>query len=257
MTESTAKPVQKEARTRELWDEARWGGFVSGGGILMAATGVLGLIVSWLSSMLYASGQPTDALGYLQLFSQHQFLASSDWMLRILADFWLIPGSIAAYLALRRTKRVVALAGTLLSLAYIVYDVNVTELSSLYIVRLSQAYVSETTDGLRAIHVAMATPAVSSLPLLTLFSFTIGAIGWFLWSLQMPGTFFGRWSAAFGVIVNVMGFLGGVGAMVQGTPYHLMGVFTVFGALFTAIWFIVIGVQLFRHGSRIQRSAVG
>lgn len=251
MTESRVEPAREEARTTELWDEARWAGFVRAGGILLVATGIGGLLLLRLSSILYSSGQPTDAVGYLQLFSQHQFLASLDWLIGIAVEVWLIPASIAVYLALRRTRRFVALLGTLFSLAYVVYDVNVTELNSLFLVRLSQAYVSETTGSLRAVHVAMATPAVSALPLMTFLSFITGAMGWLLWSLLMPGTFFGRWSAVFGVIVNVMGFLGGVGALVQGTPYYLMGLFTVFGAVFTAIWFIVIGAQLFRHGNRL------
>jgi hypothetical protein len=87
-------------------------------------------------------------------------------------------------------------------------------------------------------------------------SFTIGAVGWLFWSLLMPKSFFRKGSAIFGVIVNVMGILGGVGALVQGTSYYLLGVFTVFGAIFTAIWFIVIGAQLYRYGSHLPVGTV-
>ena len=67
---------------------------------------------------------------------------------------------------------------------------------------------------------------------------------------------FPRWTAIFGIIVNVMGILGGVGAVVQETPYYLLGLFTIFGAIFTAFWFIVVGAQLYRRGNRPSSDVV-
>jgi hypothetical protein len=64
-------------------------------------------------------------------------------------------------------------------------------------------------------------------------------------------------SGVLGVIVNVMGILGGVGAVVQGTPYYLISIFAIFGALSTAPWFILIRAQPFRHGNRLCKGAVG
>lgn len=256
MTDSASNAAKKDKQAREFWDETRWVEFVRAGGILLIASGLGGIVLARLSSLLYASGQPTDAVGYLQLFSQHQFLAPLDWLLWMGGDLWLIPVSMAVYLALRRVSKPMAMAGSILSIAYVIYDINVTELNSLHLVRLSQSYASATTDALRAVHVALAAPAVAALPLETFFSFTIGAVGWFLWSLIMAKSFFGKRSAAFGVIVNVMGILGGVGALVQGTPLYLLGLFTIFGALLTAVWFIVIGVQLYRHGNRLRGDAV-
>lgn len=139
---------------------------------------------------------------------------------------------------------------------YVIFDICVTELNSLTLVSLSQGYASATTDALRASYVAAATYGVAALPTQTFFSFTIGAVGWLFWSLVMWKSFFRRPTAIFGVIVNVMGILGGVGALVQGTPYYLLGLFTIFGAIFTAIWFIVIGFQLYRFGTHLPASPV-
>jgi hypothetical protein len=251
----TSSPVDPEKK--ELWDEARWWGMVSGSGILLVLAGTAGLVLSLLSNVLYASGQPTDAAGYLQLFSQHQFLAYTDWSLWILADLWLVPASIAMYLALKRTNKIVAAAGTLLSLAYIVYDVDVTELNSLNLVRLSHSYAAASAVGLRSTYLAAFGGGVAALPLETFLSFTIGAVGWLLWSMLMSKSFFGRTSAVSGVIVNVMGILGGVGAMVQGTSFYRLGLFTILGAPATALWFIYIGVKLFRHGNRLRSGTIG
>jgi hypothetical protein len=167
-------------------------------------------------------------------------------------DFLIFPVSIAIYLVLRRVNNSLALVGSILSVIYSIFDICVTELNSLTLVTLSQGYSSAATDALKAPYVAAATYGVGALSTQTFFSFTIGAVGWLFWSLLMSKSFFGKGSAIFGVIVNIMGILGGVGAVVQGTPYYLLGIFTVFGALFTAVWFIVIGVQLYRYGSRLQ-----
>jgi hypothetical protein len=231
--------------------DGSWNGLYRLGGVLLILSGIGGLFISpLLSARLYASGTPTDATGYLQLFSQHQLLAAADWSLWFVGGFLLILPSIAIYLVLRRVNNSLALVGSTLSLMYVIFDICVTELNSLTLVSLSQGYASATTDALRASYVAAATYGVAALPTQTFFSFTIGAVGWLFWSLLMPKSFFHKGSAIFGVIVNVMGILGGVGALVQGTPYYLLGLFTIFGAPFTALWFILIGAQLYRYGAR-------
>jgi Domain of unknown function (DUF4386) len=232
-----------------------WKGLIRLGGILLIVSGIGGTFLSpLLSARLYASGTPTDATGYLQLFSQHQLLANLDWSFWLFGDLLLIPVSIAIYLVLRRVNNSVALVGSILSIVYVLFDICVTELNSLTLVTLSQGYASAATDALRAPYIAAATYGVAALSTQTFFSFTIGAVGWLFWSLLMSKSFFGKGSAIFGVIVNVMGILGGVGAMVQGTPFYLLGVFTILGAIFTGIWFIIIGAQLYRYGSHLSVS---
>ena len=55
-----------------------WKGFLRVGGVLFVVSGLAGLVLTLLSSTLYRSGQPSDAMGYLQLFSQNQRLAATD-----------------------------------------------------------------------------------------------------------------------------------------------------------------------------------
>jgi Domain of unknown function (DUF4386) len=236
--------------------DPRWRGLIRLSGILFILSGVGGIVVSRLSGILYASGQPTTAEGYLQLFSQHQVLAAVDWGLWLGGGFVLIPASIAMYLVLRRINNSLALVGSILSVMYVIFDICVTEINSLTLVSLSQGYASATTDALRAPYIAAATYSVAALPVQTFFSFSIGAVGWLFWSLVMWKGVFPRWTAVFGIIVNAMGILGGVGALVQGTPFYLLGLFTILGALFTAFWFIVIGAQLYRYGNRLPIDGV-
>lgn len=254
LTSQTQTETSKESRFSV---DGNWRGLYRLGGVLLIISGIGGVFVSpLLSARLYASGTPTDATGYLQLFSQHQLLATLDWSLWLFGDLLLIPASIAIYLMLRRVNNSLALVGSTLSIVYVLFDICVTELNSLTLVTLSQGYASATTDAVRASYVAAATYSVAALSTQTFFSFTIGAFGWLFWSLLMLKSFSGKGSAIFGVIVNIMGILGGVGALVQGTPYYLLGIFTVLGAIFTGVWFIVIGAQLYRYGSRLPVSAV-
>lgn len=210
--------------------------------ILMVLGGIGGIILSRLSGMLYASGVPNDATGYLQLFSQHQMLAATDWSLWIAVDVTIVIPSIGLFFVLRKVNRNVALAGSVISVVYVVFDIVVTELNSLKLVSLSQSYVAAASSTVRSSVVAQATTIVNALPLMTFFSYTIGAVGWILWSVLMPKTFFRKTIAIFGVVVNIMGFLGGVANYAPA-----LGIFAVFGALLTEVWFVVVGIKLLRN----------
>jgi len=213
--------------------------------ILMIIGGIGGLVLARLSGVLYASGVPSDTTGYLRLFAQHQMLAAADWTLWIAVDITIVLPSIGLYYILRNVNKTVALVGSAFSIAYIAFDIAVTELSSLKLVSLSQSYTVAANTAAKASVVSQATSIVNALPLMTFFSFTIGAVGWLLWSILMPKSFFRKTTAIFGVIVNVMGFLGGVAVYVPA-----LGIFNVFGALLTALWFLLVGAQMLRHISR-------
>jgi len=219
-------------------------GFYRLSAILLIIAGIGGVALSRLSGALYASGVPGDTNGYLQLFSQHAALANTDWTLWILVNISIILPSVAMYLVLRNVNKTVALVGSAVSIAYIIYDDLVTEASSLRLVSLSQSY-TVATGAAKASMLSQATSIVNALPLMTFFSFTVGAVGWLLWSVLMPKTFFRKATGIFGVIVNVMGILGGIAVWVS-----TLGIFNVFGALLTAFWFILVGAQLLRHQSQ-------
>jgi hypothetical protein len=185
----------------------------------------------------------------LQLVSQHQRLASVTWSLWIVMDFLGIAPTVAIYLVLRRYNRTLALLGSLLSMFYTIYDVCVTELNSLTLVSLSHGYVSATNDALRASFVAAATYGYYALPIQTVLSFAIGPLGYILWCVPMARSFFGRWLAIFGVIVNVIGLLGSAAPVVPSS--YFLGLCQFLCVRLIAVWFIIVGVQLYRHGRRL------
>jgi hypothetical protein len=121
----------------------------------------------------------------------------------------------------------------------------------LTLVSLAHGYSGAATEALRASFVAAATYGYYALPLQTVFSFGVGAVGWFLWSLVMlKGRAFPRWMAIFGLIVNGIGIIGAPAPVVPGV--FLLGLFQYFTAPLTALWAIVLGIALYRFGLRLS-----
>jgi hypothetical protein len=231
-----------------------WKGLYRLSALLLVLVGIGGLAASRMGSALYSSGYPSNATAYLQLVSQKQLLANSLWSLWIVFDLLLIAPSIALYLILRRDNRTLALIGTLLSLFYIFYDISVTELNSLTLVSLSQGYASAATDALRATYVAAATYGYAALPLQTVLSFGVGAVGWLLWSLIiLKGHSFPKWTGVFGIIVNVVGIIGAAAPLALTSL--ILFLFQFLAIPLTGVWFIIIGVALYRFNQNIAASS--
>jgi hypothetical protein len=241
--------------TRESADQ-NWKGLFRASGVLMIITTVLSFVVAWGGRTLYASGYPGDPTSYLSLVSQHQSLASITWSLWLVLDFLSLPPIIALYIILQRHNRTFALLGFLFCLFYAVYDVCVTELNSLTLVSLSQAYLSSTTDALRASILGAATYGYYALPFQTVLSFAIGPIGYLFFCLPMGRSIFGRWTALFGAVVSIIGLLGAAAPVVPSSYFLGLCQFVCVRAI--AIWTLVLGIQILLYAARIptQRKVV-
>jgi hypothetical protein len=234
--------------SRDTLDRS-WKGLYCASGILLILVAVLSFIVAYGGRILYSSGYPSDPASYLQLVSQHQRLASATWSLWIVIDFLGLPPVVAMYIILQRHNRTFALVGSLLCLVYAIYDVSVTELNSLTLVSLSQGYASATTDALRASFVAAAAYGYYALPLETVLSFGIGALGYLLWCVPMAKSFFGRWTAIFGAVVSIIGLLGAAAPVVPSS--YILGLCQFICVRAIALWGLVLGVLLYRYGRRV------
>ena len=84
-------------------------------------------------------------------------------------------------------------------------DISITELNSLTLVNLTQWYAGAGTDALKAPFVSAAAYGFAALPLQTVLSFGAGSVGWLLWCFPMSGSVFGRKTAVYGAVVNVVG----------------------------------------------------
>ncbi len=228
--------------------DRRWRGLYLLSGLVVILTAALSLVAAWGARTLYSPAYPTDAASYLQLVSQHQGLATFTWSLWILMDLLGLAPTVAMYILLQRHNRILALIGSLLVLFYAIYDVSATELNSLALVGLSQGYLNASSDAGRASFVAAAAYGYQILPYQTVLSFGIGSLGYLFWCAPMARSFFGRWTALFGVIVNVMGLLGSAASVV---PSFILGLFQFICVRAIALWFILVGVQMIRYARRI------
>jgi hypothetical protein len=229
--------------------DLKWRGLYRVSGILLIVTAVVWTVVSRTASILYASGYPGDPEAYLQLVSQHQALASVIWSLWIVSDFLLMAPTVALYLVLRPHNRTLALVGSLFAMFFSVYDVSVTELNSLTLVSLSHGYAGASTEALRASFVAAATYGYHALPLQTVLSFAIGTFGYLLWCVPMARSIFRRGTAVFGAAMCVVGLIGSASPLFPSSTILGLCQFVVVPAC--ALWFVLVGVQLYRYGRRL------
>jgi hypothetical protein len=239
----------KSKRTINEVDRS-WKGLISVSGILLILVPIVSLLLLYYARILYSSGYPGDPTGYLQLIAQNQQIAGFIWSGWILIDILPLPAIIVMYIVLQRHNRTLALFGSLVALFYAIYDVSATELNSLTLVSLAHGYANATTEVLRASFVAAATYGYYALPLQTVLSFALGPLAYILWSVPMFKSFFGRWTAIIGIIVSLIGLIGTAFNLVPSS--YILGLCMFLGPRLEALWSILVGVQLYRYGRRIQ-----
>ena len=226
-----------------------WRGLYCISGILLILTALVWTVVSRTANMLYSSGYPGDPAAYLQLISQHQLLASITWSLWIVSDFLLFAPTIALYIILQRYNRTLALLGSMFAMFFNIYDICVTELNSLTLVSIAHGYASATTEALRAAFVTAAAYGYYALPLQTVLSFATGTFGYLLWSVLMVRSIFRRGTAIFGAVVMIIALIGSAAPLFPGSI--ILGICQFVCVPACALWFILVGVQLYRYGSHL------
>ena len=253
LSQSSAKPGPVDVSRSIRSALPAWKGLFGAAGILAILCGAGSSISMLAGAMLYRSGYPATAEAYLQLVSQHQALANFLWSWWIFGDFLMILPTLGVYLVLRRTNRMVALVGTLVVGFYLFYDISITELNSLTLVSLSQGYAEAGTDALRASFVSAAAYGYAALPLQTVLSFGVGSVGWLFWCFPVSRSVFGRKTAIYGAIVNVVGVIGAAapvtGGAAQASP---LGVFQFFAPPLIGIWFVALGIRMYTHRKQLS-----
>jgi hypothetical protein len=231
-----------------------WKGLFSASGVCLVITAILWTVVSRTARILYASGYPGDPASYLNLVSQHQLLAAVTWSLWIISDFLLMAPTIALYIILRPYNRTLALLGSLFAMFFNVYDICVTELNSLVLVNLAHGYAGAATEALRAPFVTAAAYGYYALPLQTVLSFATGTFGYLLWCILMYKSMFRRGTAIFGAGVMIVALIGSASPLFPAST--LLGLCQFICVPACALWFVLVGLQLFRYGKQ-NLSAVG
>jgi hypothetical protein len=223
-----------------------WKGLYCVSGILLIITAAIWIIVSRTAAILYSTGYPSDPASYLQLISRHQSLANITWIFWIISDFLLFAPTVALYLVLRQYNKTLAVLGSLFAMFFNIYDVCVTELNSLTLVSLSHGYALAATEAVRASFISAASYGYYALPLQTVLSFATGTFGYLLLCIPMLRSFFRRGTAVFGIAVMVVALIGSVAPIYPSSI--ILGLCQMICVPACALWFILVGVQLFRYG---------
>jgi hypothetical protein len=231
-----------------------WNGLYRTSAVMLIVTAVLWTIVTWAARSLYASGYPADPAGYLQLIAQHQGLANITWVLWIVADILLIAPTVALYIILAGYNKTMALLGSMLSMFFNIYDISVTEMNSLTLVRLSHEYAGATTETAQTL-VAAAAYGYHALPLQTVLSFAIGSLGYVLWCIPMwrARNIFPRWMVFFGAFWSLTGVIGAAAPLVPTSTF--LGLCQSLCVPMVALWFVLIAVQLLRFSRHNPQKA--
>lgn len=241
---------QSEVNIQRMNKDDSWSGFFRLSGILLIITAIIWTVVSRTASILYASGYPSDPASYLQLISQNQSLASITWSLWIISDLLLMAPTIALFIVLKPFGKTLALLGSLFAMFFNIYDICVTELNSLTLVSLSHGYVGAATDALRTSLIAAASYGFYALPFQTVLSFATGTLGYLLWCVPMFKSFFRRGTAIFGIIVMIIALIGSLAPLYPSSLF--LGLCQLICIPACALWFVLVGVQLFRHGKNLS-----
>lgn len=229
-----------------------WAGRLRFAGLLLVLSGVLYGAVTYLGMAIYNfGGVPTDAATYLRTVGPHAALAATTWSIWIGLDVLLVPITLALYVLLRGQDRYLAMLGAGLLGAYVVFDIAVTELDSLRLAALASGYTAASSAD-QGSYVTSAGPLLSGLPLETLLSFVVGSFGFVLLSLLLLHGPVRRGTALFGVGVNSLGIVGGIGAVLPA-----LSVTTSPSLLLIGLWYVLTGAQLYRWASVAVSTARG
>ena len=246
--------IQKDSDKRLNEIDSRWRGFYSASGIMLIIAAIIWTIVSRTASTLYSTGYPGDPASYLELVSQHQALASITWSLWIVSDFLLIAPTIALYVILQRSNQTLALLGSMLAMFFNIYDFSVTELNSLTLVSLAHGFAGASSDVLRATFVSAATYGYYALPIQTVLSFAVGTSGYLLWCVPMLKSIFRRGTALFGTVVMIIALIGSAAPLFPSS--FILGLCQFICVPACALWFILVGIQLYRYAFHLPKDYV-
>jgi hypothetical protein len=205
------------------------------GGIAMVLFGFcyfLGVVFSLVI------GPAPEGVAYLTNLADHPLISNMNFVVFIIAHLLLIAAVVALYQALKDTCKIAMILASVILGIFIVFDIAVTELTSLSLVSLAQNYVSSTGVA-RDAFLAEAQNALAILPIATLLSFVISSIGFLIVGLVMLKGVFHKLVAVLGIIVGIEGILAGFYVFVPVLGFFLLP------SLFTAaLWAVLVGVRL-------------
>lgn len=235
--------------------EGKWSYRAGGSAALLLAIGYL--ITFIVYPIAQVGAVPAGAEARLVYFSQH---AVGWWVilgLSVFTDLLYVPVWLALYQALKGVHRHAILLGTACMVLFVVLDLAVTWTTFSSLITLGGSYAAAASDAQRAALVASAgyPSAILNSPLAGIYAILIPSIGFLFTGYVMLKGVFNKTAAYLALAVAISGIIAVFG------PYLLsaLALFRVINALLATIWFLLVGVRLYRLGRQaisVERSGV-
>ncbi len=216
-----------------------WKGLYKAGGASQLIVGILWIIGTVI--ILIGGIPPTSTDAFLKYVAGQKLLFQLPLILFVLRNFFIIPGILALYVALKEVKKTYALIGSGFLSVSLVVDLSAADVNLANLVPLSDAYQAATGDIQRAAYVAAADVARGALNSGIILAVLTASIGFLIFGLAMLKGVFGKGTAYLGIVAGIVG-------LVQAIFLPPIGLGLIVWFVVSSIWFLAVGSRLYRLG---------
>jgi hypothetical protein len=193
-----------------------------------------------LIPLIIPSLAPTSALAGLQALQSEGLIYGTTWILYLVSDLLYLVAFFGLFYALRQSGSGLAKAAVTLNTAFVALDVGLDIPLRLWLILLSNSYVTSTVN--LPPEIASASFAISASNevaiVATLFQFVALVIVSFL---MTKNSSFGRRNAYLGFATGIVALLF-IPAFIAGS--QLSGIFNIVGFLLLFFWSVLSGLRL-------------
>lgn len=227
---------------------------------LFRLAGAAGIVVALCYPIIVAlyvlvgTDMPTDAGTGEAWLSYLSGNAGAWWAivgLSVFTDVLWIAVAWGVYVALRSVDRTLALVGSALLVLFVVLELAVSWPSYGVLIMLSgdlATATAEQRDGILA--AAGFAGAILSSPLPPFYAILVPALGQItIGTVMLKGGPFARPTAFLALMAGVLGVVSVLG----GLAWEPLGQVIILGSLLAAVWFLLVGLRLWRLGRKATR----
>jgi hypothetical protein len=161
------------------------------------------------------------------------------YLLAALGELLLVPAALGLYLSLREVnKNHMLIAAASWSVAVAMYLVSRGQIISL--LPMSGRYAAATSGAMRAAYLVSADQVIEVANIYGNMALMLHQVGSIILGLVMLQGVYGRRTGYFVTVVGTMTFIGTFGVVLRPLSF-----FTLFGLMLTAVWQILVGINLY------------
>jgi hypothetical protein len=229
--------------------DSSWTGVYRISGISLMLAGILVLASTTFGTFLGIPPGNNDA--YLQSLANHPTVAQLLYWFWVLIDVLLFLGTLGLFLALKGIHKNVMLIASAITGFFLILDLGITELNSLTLITLTQAFASATSDAQRAVYLAAEHWGLATIPTASFFSWIGPSVGFFIIAILMWNSSFSKFTASLGIISNGLAL---ICAFYFLYPIPFLSIFLTPILVVYGVWHVSAGRRLFKLGRTLREA---